>query len=368
MEKKEPCGACHILHSPEELVPFDDVMLCRHCMDEETVICARCGERIWADADAGNEEIHLCQSCFDRYYTACANCNRIILEEDAYYDGDDEYEAYCYDCHCRSRSGTIHDYCFKPEPIFYGEDTRYFGVELEIDEGGESGKHASRILAIANGEGEERMYCKHDGSLDDGFEMVTHPMTLEYHEKEMPWLEILDKARSMGYRSHQANTCGLHVHVNRSAFGETESERDECVARVLYFFEKHWEELLKFSRRTRSQLERWAERYGYKEQPKDILECAKKGRRGERYTCVNLTNPNTIEFRMFRGSLKWNTVLATLQLVDRICDVALSFTDVEIKAMSWTTFVSCCTQPELIRYLKERRLYVNDPVDAEVEV
>ena len=71
---------------------------------------------------------------------------------------------------------------------------------------------------------------------------------------------------------------------------------------------------------------------------------------------------------MFRGSLKWNTVLATLQLVDRICDVALSFTDVEIKAMSWTTFVSCCTQPELIRYLKERRLYVNDPVDAEVEV
>lgn len=368
MEKKESCGVCHTLHSPEELVPFDNVMLCQSCLDAETVICARCGERIWADADAGNEVIHLCQSCFDRYYTSCANCNRIILEEDAYYDGDDEYEAYCYDCHCRSRSGTIHDYCFKPEPIFYGEDTRYFGVELEIDEGGESGKHASRILAIANGEGEERMYCKHDGSLDDGFEMVTHPMTLEYHEKEMPWLEILDKARSMGYCSHQANTCGLHVHVNRSAFGETEAEQDECVARVLYFFEKHWEELLKFSRRTRSQLERWAERYGYKEQPKDILECAKKGRRGERYTCVNLTNPNTIEFRMFRGSLKWNTVLATLQLVDRICDVALSFTDEEIKAMSWTTFVSCCTQPELIRYLKERRLYVNDPVDAEVEV
>ncbi len=33
--------------------------------------------------------------------------------------------------------------------------------------------------------------------------------------------------------------------------------------------------------------------------------------------------------------------------------------------MSWTTFVAGCTEPELVQYLKERRLYVNDPVDDE---
>lgn len=58
----------------------------------------------------------------------------------------------------------------------------------------------------------------------------------------------------MGYQSHQSGTCGLHVHVNRTAFGETEKEQDEVIARILYHFEKHWEELLKFSRRTYKQL------------------------------------------------------------------------------------------------------------------
>jgi hypothetical protein len=58
---------------------------------------------------------------------------------------------------------------------------------------------------------------------------------------------------------------------------------------------------------------------------------------------------------------------ATLQLIDRICDCALCLSDSEIKTMSWSSFVAGCTQPELITYLKERRLYVNEPVDAEVE-
>ena len=130
---------------------------------------------------------------------------------------------------------------------------------------------------------------------------------------------ICKKALALGYRSHRANTCGLHIHVSRSAFGNTQQEQDQAIARVLYFFEKHWEELLKFSRRTQRQLERWAARYGYKEHPMDILDFAKKGYHGGRYTCVNLQNPDTVEFRMFRGTLKTNTILATLQLVDQIC-------------------------------------------------
>ena len=42
--------------------------------------------------------------------------------------------------------------------------------------------------------------------------------------------------------------------------------------------------------------------------------------------------------------------------------------DDEIRQMSWTTFVSGCTQPELIQYLKERRIYVNEPVSGEEEI
>lgn len=100
----------------------------------------------------------------------------------------------------------------------------------------------------------------------------------------------------------------------------------------------------------------------------EILDHAKKGYHGGRYTCVNLTNRSTIEFRMFRGTLKFNTLIATLQLVDRICNVAIYLSDDELKALSWTSFASGCQAPELVRYLKERRLYVNEPVMAEVEV
>ena len=73
---------------------------------------------------------------------------------------------------------------------------------------------------------------------------------------------------------------------------------------------------------------------------------------------------------MFRGTLRPNTIFATLQMLDHICDVALFLSDDELKAMAWTTFVSGITEdryPELVQYLKERRLYVNEPVTADAE-
>lgn len=58
-----------------------------------------------------------------------------------------------------------------------------------------------------------------------------------------------------------------------------------------------------------------------------------------------------------------------LQLIDRICAVAICLNDEELKQMSWSTFVAGCAQyPELVQYLKERRLYVNEPVQADQEV
>ena len=242
------------------------------------------------------------------------------------------------------------------------------GVEIELDEGGESDNQARKLLEIANAES-ERIYCKHDGSLNDGFEVVSHPMTLEYHMKSMPWSVVLEKAKQLGYLSHQAKTCGLHVHVNRTAFGDNIAEQEEVIARILYFFEKHWEELLKCSRRTHRQMEQWANRYGYKDSPMESLDTAKKGFRGFRYTAVNLTNSATIEFRLFRGTLRYNSFVAALQLIDRICAVATCLNDDELKQMSWSTFVAGCGHyPELVQYLKERRIYINEPVTAEAEV
>lgn len=370
MEERFVCGVCGESHPLTQCALFDEQELCPRCLEEETLLCDACGQRIWRDNNAGNCDTPLCQSCYDYHYTECVRCGALIRSEDARYltDDPDDEEPLCDQCYARSdQPRAINDYYYKPTPIFYGGGPRYFGVELELDGAGELSSNAERILALANTVG-ERVYCKHDGSLDDGFEIVTHPMSLDYHQKGLPWTAMLREVVAMGYTSHQARTCGLHVHVSRSAFGDPEKVQDPCIARILFFFEKNWEELLKFSRRTETQLKRWAARYGYKEQPMDILDHAKKGYGGGRYSSVNLQNYDTVEFRIFRGTLNLNTLIATLQLVDRVCDVAIRLSDEELKAMSWTTFVSGCQEPELVRYLKERRLYVNDPVEMGVEV
>ena len=176
----------------------------------------------------------------------------------------------------------------------------------------------------------------------------------------------MHKAISMGYRSHQTSTCGLHIHVNRSSLGETQDEQELVIGHILLFVELHWNELLKFSRRSEYSMNRWAARYGYEKTGREILDKAKKGNNG-RYAAVNLMNWATIEFRLFRGTLKHNTLIAALELVNAICDLASNLTEDEIQKTSWCEFVETITEPELIQYLKERKLYINEETMPEME-
>ena len=97
------------------------------------------------------------------------------------------------------------------------------------------------------------------------------------------------------------------------------------------------------------------------------MDKAKSGSLG-RYCAVNLCNYKTIEFRIFRGTLKYNTLIAALQFVDEICSAAFSMSENELDKQSWTDFVKGIKHSELIQYLKERQLYVNEEVYSEVEL
>ena len=259
------CCACGEAHPLEDRTEVDGHEFCRPCLEEETVICRECGRRILREDNAGDEDTPLCHSCYDRYYTNCTRCGAVLELERAYYlDGDpDEVEPMCHGCYTlRTDPGEIHSYYYKPDPIFYGEGGRYFGVELEIDGAGErsdragersdrAGERSDRawqLVNAANSNGLEHIYIKHDGSLEDGMEIVTHPMTLGYHLTEMPWGAVVAAAICMGYTSHKACTCGLHVHVNRSAFGPSEEAQEAVIARILFFVENHWKGLAALAR------------------------------------------------------------------------------------------------------------------------
>lgn len=357
------CSHCGAIHPLDERILCGNDALCPDCADLLTVHCDRCGDRIYLSDVICDERTTLCQHCYSSYYTTCEDCGRIISEHETYYADDDEDRALCEHCfNAHQKACAIHEYSYHPEPIFYGEG-RYFGVELEIDDGGQSSFNAKKLLHTAN-QNAEHLYIKTDGSLDHGLELVTHPMTLEYHHHVMPWDEVLKQALDLGYLSHRTSTCGLHIHISRTAFGDTEQAQELAIARLLYFVEKFWSELLRFSRRTERQMNRWAARYGFQLSPQDVLQSAKDSRAG-RYTAVNLTNSDTVEIRMFRGTLKLNTLIATLQMVHAMCDVALFLSDEELQALSWHGFLERIHEPELIQYLKERSLYRNDPVECE---
>ena len=361
-ENVRVCSHCgHELDADEGLYVGGD-LLCDRCVDDFTVTCDHCGERIWSDDAVEDDDTILCHDCFDSHYYRCECCGRIIRNHNTFWHNDNPY---CESCD-EEFNDEIEDYGYKPTPIFYGGGERFLGVELEVDEGGKSDENAEILKDIANIHG-EHIYIKSDGSLDDGFEIVSHPMTLDYHTDEMDWESVLQKAVDFGYRSHQTSTCGLHIHVNRNAFGSNQYQQEEVIGKILYFIEKNWNEIFNFSRRSRGNMNRWAARYGYEKTGTEIMEKAKDNPHG-RYSAVNLCNYNTIEFRLFRGTLKYNTFIATLQLVDLICDTALSMTQDELEALSWSEFVSSIRYPELIQYLKERRLYVNEAVLIEEDV
>ena len=245
----------------------------------------------------------------------------------------------------------------------------FYGVELEIDKGGEEESNAQILLDIANTNG-QKLYCKHDGSINDGFEIVSHPMSLDYHINNMNWLNVFEKAVQMDYRSHNTSTCGLHIHCSRSAFGKDYDEQERAIGRVVFFVERHWNELVKFSRRTLENLNHWAAKYATISNTTEETYQKAKDKRMGRYVAVNLENYNTIEFRLFRGTLRYKTFIATLQLVDEICYWAINLSDKGMEELSWSDFVAKIPpkKSELIEYLKSKRLYVNEVVTESEEV
>lgn len=365
------CDCCHHIvdrddthyHEPQDMVYCDD------CWEDNTFICDDCGERHLTTErnyalDAHDDNIEVCDKCYDNYYT-CADCGETYHFDNLNYcDEDGNY--YCNEC--ESKRDEIHDYYYKPEPVFHGsrvngDSTRYFGVEIEIDGAGENTQHARRLLdCMESG----YLYAKHDGSLDEGFELVSHPGTLEYH-MNANYSGMFQTAVRMGYRAHQTDTCGLHVHVSRQSLGDSYEERELTVMKLLYLVEKHWDNMVKFSRRTNGQLGEWADRYltdSYTRQnclnstydgAKRLHDIAKDG---SRYKAINLNNDHTIEFRIFKGTLKYNSFIATLQFVDVLCNIAKESSVQKIVATSWDDIIEeCKDRKELMQYLVERKLF-----------
>lgn len=242
------------------------------------------------------------------------------------------------------------------------------GFELEVAySGGYGTDHSSTVSGLYSRMPSLLMMAERDGSVSNGFEAITAPMTRDYFA-EQDWRGMLAYLEGSGYRSHDGGHCGLHIHVGREAFGAEGLEREGAIARMLYIGEQHWDDMLRLSRRTddswRDYADSYARRFGAGEA--DVAgacswaaqDSRKAKNNGAARMCwLNLQNEHTVEFRLPRGTLKASTFQATFDLLWALVDAAVRTPFAELSAAhSLRSILLPYATDELLAYLDEREV------------
>lgn len=343
------CDNCNSSIDPDNgsVLSDDSQTLCLDCM----FCCERCdyiGNRHTDDYNSIDGDEIWCVQCTENHASWCDRHDEFVTAS-MYYIRDigeswcvycaedraswcetcDEYFADgCEDC---MNSRDIHDYNYRPDPIFRsveGENTKlYFGIEIEteVSRGGMDITACSEYAVRLEHE-YDLAYLKHDGSLNNGFEIVTHPASHAYYKKEdNPLWETLETLRQRPYamKSWDTGTCGLHIHISRAGFssGSHQHRFLQLVYSNPEFYStlagreaSHW---AKFDDVVRAEREYdpYGSTLGYKQwrSYKHKLE-HHNNNRSDRYSAVNTLNRHTLEMRIFRGSINSKTVKAALDL------------------------------------------------------
>jgi hypothetical protein len=185
----------------------------------------------------------------------------------------------------------------------------YYGIEIET----ECTRNSENMESMADSiSADGTFYCKSDGSIECGFEMVSHPATYGYWTSY--GFDKFHSLRAKGYRSYNTRSCGMHVHVSRKALSTV-----ECV-KLLLFFRKYPHFIEFISRRGASnRMDRWAAID--QSSVHQLISKARNGNsHGNRYTALNFENPATVEFRIFRGTLDKNAILRNIGMVRALCE------------------------------------------------
>lgn len=349
----------------------DERIVCESCADSSRYVrCSDCGELVSIrHIDLSDGNVDICDCCSSDW-GSCNNCGAVMRTEDMCYD-DEEWEYYCPDCWSSRNARGLHDYSYKPSPIFgtcddldgrdyYAGSDLTFGVELEV----EDGDNRSSAISSVYDEAGDRVYVKHDGSLnDDGFEIVTHPGTLAWHETRFPWDSLCRGVLSYGYRSHDARNCGLHIHVGLPQMVAPEHDKTVIRGRLGVLVQRLWPEICRLARRGsgtynhKPDVMRLLSSYTrevLESNEHDACEKVRQELRRTRYNAVNVCNSNTVEFRFCKGTLKPSTILASLQLVSNLCRYAMTHSLVQCAEAEWAEVLAVESHEELNAYAAMR--------------
>ena len=383
--KLEQCDYCSDWSKDSLTTIFNGDNLCERCTDKKTSTCDGCEEIVYNNNIREINSAFICDDCVASNYTKCRGCHALILNDrlcfceidDEYYCEEcfSEYFGYCEECNCLYLTEDLHNglcnecdngcpegiesYDYEPSSFTFQMTNKekttpdnkrlFFGVEVEVERNncgdGDIEKEVGNLPSFC--------YAKEDGSLEEGFEIVSEPMSWDWlQEHKTDWNNIL-RIRNRGFQSYNTTTCGLHIHMSKSAFTTLH------LYKFLKLFFENPEFILIISQRQRNALERWASLTC----DSSLVYKAKTKHGREKYVAVNTCNPGTIEIRIFRGTLAEAGFWKDFEF----CKAVFDFTKVSgIKEITPVKFMDYVTEnkkmfPNLYQFL-QRKLFITDAV------
>ena len=303
------CDSCCDIGVREEMTWASDQMYCEDCASNHLFWCDNCDthydHNVESMTSAGNRIY--CETCRDRELSYCERHEEYehdgdLCDQDSSDDSDDDEEE------------VLHSYSYKPDPIFQGVDKHglYLGWELEtVPKANRSfDKIASARYAHESLAG--LAYLKHDSSIREGFEIVTHPFAHNKIREFDTYWETIETLRQDHYmRSWDTENCGFHIHISRAGFNG-----GAHLHRFLKLIYGNAEMMAKLGGRKSNDYADWSDVWQKNDYGVPHRSYAKKvkGTYSSRHSAVNTTNEHTIELRFFRGTMNKSSILAHLDL------------------------------------------------------
>lgn len=376
------CASCNVKVLPDDLATtLNGDVLCVGCR----IYCERCDNYDYEENSRYVEGCGTwCEPCADNHTFWCEHCENLYSDNYDSYQVVDIDQYWCQSCcsdnaywcdtcdeynqdSCESCNGSarVLEYNEKPEPIFHGysKDKLYFGLELEMEISDNKLEYNNAVEYVSSRLDNDWIYLKRDGSIGngpdgkigpDGFEMVSHPASLDYwSDKSQDLWDTLDGLRTRhNARSWNAKSnCGIHIHISRAGF-----KSGAHTHRFLALVYKNTKYMKRFAGRDCGKYATFTDVWKYDEDNRPYMSFADKlaydvnefrlyGRGSvnntERMSAVNTRNLHTIELRFFRGTTKPKGVLATIELAHAMVEYTrnLTLSDVKLGMLNWDWFV-----------------------------
>ncbi len=292
--------------------------------------CDHCGDLFLRGLMSGFGSYIYCPECHDEFICFCESC-----EEEFRREGADE-NGYCPDC--QGSPSDIHQWDYQPRYVFKGKGPLYFGIELEIEFRDQS---PSILIDAAC---DPYFFLKHDGSISDGAEVVSHPASFKWINDNFAstWGKVL-QVKEKGMRSYTTATCGIHIHMSKAAFSKLH------LYKFIRFFRENADFITKVSQRTDKNLTQWSA----VSSDESIFHQVKQGSTDRRYTAVNLMPPKTVEVRIFRGNLQESGFRKNLEFCKALFDFTAKSSCSGLTAVHFFKFVANNKKqfPRLVNFL-----------------